>query len=226
MKSQGLLKNVDSYDVDDLLVKVEKSFDIKFGKTELVNIATFGELCDHIAGKIELDHSDDCTTRQAFYKLREAISSTLGIDNRSISPDLPLTDLLPRQNRCAKIAELENHLGFKLNILRPPQWVIYTFLTFCLASLALIIFTSWQVVGVSGLVISIGGLWLARKIGNEFDVRTAGQVVEKMARENYLRSRRNPTTFNRNEIEKVLADLFSNDLGLDRSLFEREARFV
>lgn len=73
---------------------------------------------------------------------------------------------------------------------------------------------------------SIAGLWLANKIGNELDLQTVGQVAEKMTRENYIKSRRNSKTFNKNEIEKVLTDWFSNDLYLDKSKLTREAKFV
>ena len=47
-----------------------------------------------------------------------------------------------------------------------------------------------------------------------------------MTRENYLKSRRNSKTFNKNEIEKVLTDWFSNDLDLDKSKLTRDAKFV
>jgi len=36
------LKNIDSEDIEDLLLKVETSFDIKFLDEELVHITTFG----------------------------------------------------------------------------------------------------------------------------------------------------------------------------------------
>jgi len=218
------LKNIDPDDISDLLVKVEKSFDIKFGDTELMHISTFGELCDHIANKIQLDNSDDCTSQQAFYKLRDTISSTLQIDNKSISTNFSLADLLPRQSRRSKINALEKQLGFKLNILRPPQWVTGTLVIILLASLVGLFFY-WQI-GLSGLVFSIAGFWSANKIGNELDLQTVGQVAEKMTRENYLKSRRNPKTFSKKEIEKVLTDWFSNDLDLDKSKLTREAKFV
>jgi hypothetical protein len=218
------LKNIDPDDISDLLVKVEKSFDIKFGDTELMHISTFGELCDHIANKIQLDNSNDCTSQQAFYKIRDAISSTLQIDNKTISTDFALVDLLPRQSRRSRTKKLEKHLGFKLNILRPPHWVIGTLIIIFLASLIGLYF-NWQI-GLFGLVFSIAGLWFANKIGNELDLQTVGQVAEKMARENYLKSRRNSKTFNKNEIEKVLTEWFSNDLDLDKSKLTREAKFV
>jgi hypothetical protein len=218
------LNNIDYEDIEDLLAKVETSFDIKFVGDELVHITTFGQLCDHIANKIHLENSDDCTNQQAFYKLRSAISSTLQIENKTISTDFLLADLLPRQSRRSRIKKLEKQLGFKLNILRPPQWVTGILLIILLSSLVGLFF-NWQI-GLSGLVFSIAGFWFANKIGNELDLKTVGQVAEKMTRENYLKSRRNPKTFNKNEIEKVLTDWFSNDLDLDKSKLTREGKFV
>ena len=218
------LKNIDTEDIEDLLAKVETSFDIKFVGDELVHITTFGQLCDHITNKIQLDNSDDCTSQQAFYKLREAISTTLQIDNKRISIDFSLTDILPRKSRRSKTKKLEMHLGFKLNILRPPHWVTGTLAILLITSIVGLYF-NWQI-GLLGVVFSIAGFWFANKIGNELDLETVGQVAEKMTRENYLKSRRNPKTFNRSEIEKVLTDWFSNDLYIDKSKLTREANFV
>lgn len=218
------LKNIDSEDIEDLLVKVENSFDIKFVGDELIHITTFGQLCDHIANKIQLENSDDCTSQQAFYKLRDAISSTLQIDNKTISTDFPLVNLLPRKNRRRGTKKLEKHLGFKLNILRPPRWVTWTLVILLLASIGGLFF-NWQI-GLLGLLVSVAGLWFSNQIGNELDLQTVGQVAEKMTRENYLKSRRNSKTFNKNEIEKVLTDWFSDDLYIDKNKLTRDAKFV
>jgi len=218
------LKNIDPEDIEDLLVKVETSFDIKFVGDELVHITTFGQLCDHITNKIQLDNSDDCTSQQAFYKLRDAISSILQIYNKTISTNFPLADLLPRKSRRSRTKKMEKQLGFKLNILRPPHWVTGTLAILLLASLVGL-FINWQI-GLLGLAVSIVGLWFANKIGNVLDLQTVGQVAEKITRENYLKSRRNSKTFNKNEIEKVLTDWFSDDLDLDKSKLTREAKFV
>ncbi len=218
------LKDIDSEDLGDLLVKVEASFNIKFVGDELAHITTFGQLCDHISNKIQLDNSGDCTSQQAFYKLRDTISSTLQIDNKTISTEFPLADLLPRYSRRSRIKKLEKHLGFKLNILRPPRWVTRTLLIILLASIVGIFF-NWQF-GLAGLALSIAGLWYANKFGNELDVKTVGQVAEKMTRENYLKSSRNPNTFNKKEIEKVLIDWFSNYFDIDKSKLTKDAKFL
>jgi hypothetical protein len=218
------LKNIDPDDISDLLIKVENSFNIKFNDTELTHISMFGELCDHIANKIQLDHADDCTSQQAFYKLRDAISLILQIDKKRISTNHSLADFLPRKNRRLRTQKLEEQLGFKLNILRPPHWVTGTLSIISLASFVGL-FLNWQI-GLFGLVFSIAGFWLTSKIGNELDLQTVGQVAEKMTRENYLKSRRNSNTFNKKEIEKVLTEWFSYDLCLDKSELNRESKFI
>lgn len=218
------LQNIDPEDLDDLLVKVEKSFDIKFGDTELMSIKTFGEFCDLIVNKIQLDNSDDCTSQQAFYKLRDAISSVLQVESKTISPDFSLAVLLPRKTRRSKTKRIENQLGFKLNLLRPPHWVSGILGILLLAAIAGLFF-HWQT-GVIGVAFSIAGFWLANKTGNELDMQTVGQVAEKMTRENYLKSRGNPGTINKKEIEKVLTEWFSDYLFLDKSEFKKEEKFV
>ena len=218
------IEDLDSEEAGFLIEKIEKSFDIKFSETELMHINTLGELCDFIASKIQLDNSDDCTTQQAFYKLRDAITTIFNIDYKTITTDSPLNKILPRQNRRKKINDLEKYLNIQLNILRPPHWITITLLILLLSSIVGL-FLNWQFCFL-GLCVSFGGLWFSNKIGNELEIQTVGQLAEKMTRENYLKSRRNPKTVNKNEIEKLLIDWFSNDLGLEKSNLTRDAKFI
>lgn len=218
------LKNINPEDISDVLIKIEKSFGFNFGENELMYITTFGELCDHITNKIQLDNSDDCTSQQAFYKLRNAILSILQIDNKTISTDLLLTDVLPKPNRRSRIKELEKILGFQLNILRPPHWVTGTLMIIFLVALGGLYF-NWQM-GLLGIILSLSGSWFANKTGNEFNLQTVGQVAKKMTKENYLKSRRNPKTFNKGEIETIVTNWFSSELTLDKNKLTRDAKFA
>lgn len=215
------LKNIDSEEIEYLLVEVEQSFGIKFIENELAHIKTFGELCDHITNKIELENSDDCTSQQAFYKIREAISTTLQIENKIITPNFPLVKILPRHKRRSTIKKLENHLGFKLKILRPPHLIMGILSIIFLASLIGGYF-NWRI-GLLGIIFSYNGFWISVRIGNELDLKTVGEVAEKMTRENYLKSRRNQNTFNKNEIEKVLTNWFSVYFDIEKRHLTREA---
>ena len=219
-----ILENTDREDVEDLLLKVESSFGIKLAENELGHVKTFGQFCDYIADKIQLDNSNDCTTQQAFYKLRCAVSTTLQFDKSKITPNLDLDELLPRENRKTLVKNLESELDFRLDILSPPNWIVSTLLVLLLCSLVGL-FIKWQF-GLLGLLISICGFWVSAKLGNELNFQTLGQIAEKMTRDNYLKARRNSKTFNKSEIEKVLTDLFVTDLYLDKSLLTRNSTFA
>jgi len=218
------LENIDPEDIEDLLRKIELSFEIRFADNELKEIATFGELCDHISNRIRLENIGDCTSQQAFYKLRDAITASLPFDAKTISPDFPLKILLPQESRRSKVRKLESHLGFKLNILRPPNWLTNTLYILFLVSFGWL-FVDWQS-ALAGFALSVIGVRLANKMGNELDLQTVGQVAEKMTREYYLKSRRNPKTFNKKEVEKVLRDWFSKELYLEKGELTREANLV
>ncbi len=217
------LRNTDLEDIEDLLVKVEKSFNITFAERELVHIKTFGEMCDYIAAKIELDNVNDCTTQQAFYKLRDAIMQIMQIDKNTLAPSLELVKILPRRNRRFLISKIEEQLNVKLELLGPPQWVISLLIGVVLVSLVGL-FIKWEL-GLLGLGLTFFGFWFSAKVGNELDLQTLGQVAEKMTRDNYMKARRNSNTWNKAEVEKVLIDLFATDLSLDKSTLTREAAF-
>jgi acyl carrier protein len=216
------LSNYSSEDIEDVLKLVEKSFNIKFASKELFHIVTFGELCDHISNKLTVENSDDCTTQQAFYKLRTSIVSVTNYS--TITSDTLLEDIFPRGDRLLKIEKIEEDLGFNLSILRPPHFISIILISALLISLGALFF-DWPT-GLSGLLFSVVGLWIANKIGKELDLQTVGQLVKKIIRENYLKSRRNSNTFNKTEIERVLIDLFSDKLDLDKSQLTREAKIA
>lgn len=218
------LTNIDSDDLEDLLGKIETSFGIRFFDNELVDIITFGQLCEHIANKIEFNNVDDCTSQQAFYKLREAIFFTLNVEDKTILPSLRLADILPRKSRRTNINKLEDYLGFKLNILRPPNWLISTLTLMSLASI--IGFFIQPQIGLLAILLSFVGFRLANRFENELELETIGDLSKRMTRENYLKSRRNPDTINKSEIEKILTEWFSNYFDIDKSKLTREATFV
>jgi len=218
------LKNVDSEDLGDVLGKIEKSFDFKFEGAELKDVKTFGELCDIITNKIQGNNiDDDCTTQQAFYKLRNAIAQILFVDKYSITPNTDLRLLFPKHHRRQKIKDLDSNIGFETDILRPKHWIPSTLVLIILASfVGLFIF--WKV-ALPCLVLSVAGIKLAYKIGSEFDLQNVGQVAEKNTREHYLKARRNSSTVNRNEVIQKIKELFRKDLD-DELVLERESTFI
>ncbi len=217
------LNNVDPEDIGDVLAKIQRSFNIKFDSEGLQNVDTFGALCDLIINKINLDHSESCTTQQAFYKLRNAIATASGTEKCTIKPQTKLSIIFPRDNRLQTISEIESELGFKINLLQPRQWIIGLFVLTFTASI-IECFYNWRV-GVAGLVASIISLKLAGKFGKEIHLKTVGDLAGKISKESYLKSRNNSGTINKNEIEQKVRELFTNDLNLKPIVLTRKSPF-
>lgn len=213
---------IDSEDLEDMLLKIEDSFDIRFETNELAHVRTYGEFCDAIIDKISLGHSEDCTTQQAFYKLREAITKSTETEKKEITPTTELAEIFPRKTRKNQIKTFEKNLGFKLSILRPPHFVTGFLVILLLASL-ITLFIEWQY-GLIVLGLAIGGIWISNKLGNELNIKTVRELSEKMTRENYVISRRNSKTINKNELDKILENWFVDFLGVRKSDLTREAQ--
>jgi hypothetical protein len=215
------LKNIDPDDISDVLVKIEKSFGLTLRIGTFKNARTFGDICDIISSLVELEHADDCTTQQAFYKIRESIAKIQRLEKNTITPNSDLEGLIPRKGRRHKILQIRKESGLSLNILEPKEWIKIILLLGLLASLVELFF-NWKY-GLLCLGTIIFGFQLASWLGNEFRVKTVGDVATMAARENYIKSRRNPKTVNRLEVVEKIKELFSRDLDLDPSVLTREA---
>ncbi len=217
------LNSVDPEDIGYVLTKIQRSFNIKLDNEGLGDVDTFGDLCEAIINKISLEHEDTCTTQHAFYMLRNAIAAVMNIDKCSITPQTRLSKILPKENRLQLIAEIENELGFKTNLLQPKQWIV-TLFGLTLISSFIICFYNWPI-GIAGLLSSGISLKLAGKFGKEMHLKTVGDLANKISRESYLRSRRNSCTINKNEVEQKVRELFINELKLEPIVLTRKSRF-
>jgi hypothetical protein len=216
------LRNIDPDDISFLLLDIEKSFGFRFGKTSLEHVKTFGELCDIIADKLHERDVYDCTTQQAFYKLREALTATLGVDGSSITPDIGLLTLIPRHQTRQKVMEINKLLGVKVINLNIKTWLVNVLLAGGLVSMFAFFF-NWRLALSGFCAIITAAMVTKRFFAAEMEPVTVGQLAEKFSREHYLKARRNPDTVNRREVEQKIIQLFSDKLGLDTSVLTREA---
>ncbi len=215
------LRDIDPEDLEEVLFKIEKSFDIRFEANELKYIDTFGGLCDHIKDKFDGQSSDDCTGQQAFYKLRDALVRFGQVDIDRIKPELALTELFPKEDRKTRVKELESVLKFKLDILGPSRILSNSLQVLLIGALIVLCF-KWKI-GLPVFILLVISLKLAFRFGKELQVETVRELVEKMTRDNYIKSRRDNNNYNLKEINKVLIDLFSNALGIDKSNLKAES---
>jgi hypothetical protein len=215
------LDNIDPEDFGDTLLKLEKSFGVKFADNSMKDAKTFGDICDII--EIQLNHTDkdDCTTQQAFYKVRKAIGLTQNLEERNIELQTKLEDIFPRSNRRKNIKQFQQAIGFSVDILSMKSWLGWTLAAGFIVSLIAFYF-SWQY-AVAGLTFFTLATWTASKFSKELDISTVRELTEKISREHYLLSRRESGTMNRNEIVKTIQNVFIADHLIDREQLTREA---
>ena len=208
------LDNIDPEDFGDTLLKLEKSFGLKFAENSMKDAKTFGDICDIIESHINLTDKHDCTTQQSFYKIRKAISLTQNFNERNIEPQTNLADIFPRSNRRQNINHFQKALGFSVDILTMKTWLAVTiFIGFVLSLIAF--FFSWQI-AVSGLTVFTLFTWTVSKFSKELEISTVGELTEKISRENYSLARRHSETVNRKEIVKTIQDVFIADHDIER----------
>ncbi|WP_375416117.1 hypothetical protein [uncultured Hymenobacter sp.] len=218
------LNETDTEDLEDVIGMIEKSFGFSFEASELREVGTFGKLCDAVLAKIELAPADDCTSQQAFYQLRRALSSHLA--PATITPTTRLADLLPasRRQRQQITDSIEATLGVKPSFIGPSDTTVMVLVLAGLASLAA--FFAGPGVGFSAILLVIAGAEAASKFGNTLQSATIREVVEKMTCQHYLKFRRHPTTVNRTEIVPHIQALFRYKLDIMPADLTRDASWL
>ncbi|MCC8410554.1 hypothetical protein LJ707_16545 [Mucilaginibacter sp. UR6-1] len=217
------LKNVDPDEIHDVIEKIERSFGITFIPGDFENTRTIGDLCNLVHSKLKLEHNDACTTQHAFYMLRNAITASTTIDRCAINTNTCLKDVFPEEERLQLVADMEHEMGLRLNVLQPKQSIVIALMALFALSLVIAYFN--LIIGMAGLVAFAAGLLIAIKRGKQLAVKTVGQLAEKIAREHYLKCRRDAATVNRKEVNQKIRELFQHDLDLDASVLKSGASF-
>ncbi|WP_136482342.1 hypothetical protein [Cognatitamlana onchidii] len=213
------LENIDLGDLEDVVMKLEDSFEVQLTGIDILKINNFGELTDIIKEKIVFESEENCTSQQAFYKLRSVIEKEFGIEN--LNPKSKLSEIFPKKERLLKIKLIEEKLDFKLKITQPKS-IFLKFFTYLLLVSLLFFIINYKIASIL-FITSIIGIWTLYKFGKELNINTFGELAEKMKRENYSKVRRNKNSINKKEIEKIIIDTFSIELDLDKTKLTRNA---
>lgn len=215
------IENIDPEDFEDIILKIEKSFNINFQRDAFKEATTFGHFCDVIERQISFDHIDDCTLQQAFNKIRKSICDTQTTRKEHIYLDAKLADLFPRIHRRKAVGIFETELGFDVGLMTIRSWLETLIITSFAVSL-LLFFVSWQA-AICGLLLSVLITWLAAKFPTEIKPITVRQLTEKISRDHYQQVRRNPGTVNKKEIRHIIEKIFIEDEGIDKDYVTRDA---
>jgi hypothetical protein len=214
-------------DFYDFICTVEMSLGIVFHKQDNVVFRNLGDIIELSLSKLSGKNSQECTSQQAFYKLRQAIRLTKR-QNLFIERATRLSDLFPQKLRRKEIKEIENRLSVSLGVLSINDWVASVLAVFFLLSTALCFAN--MLYGILTFGLTVAGCWGAGRLKNELIDMTIEELVRKMVRENYKRCRRDEKTFNAVEVEKIIVEIFAEvccaDLNITSNMLSRETKFV
>ena len=200
--------------IEDCISEIEKMYNFKFENNELESVKSFEEFCNLIIEKIDSKNVESCTSQQAFYKLRKSLIETKIIEKENLKTETELKILFPRKSRKVLIGKVENEIKFKLNILKAPDFVTIPLLIIGIVSFVLLFF--YFKIAVLGISVSVFGFYLCKWFGNELNVKTVKELVEKITGENYLSVRSLKNTINKKELKEVITSWIAENAGIER----------
>lgn len=198
------------------LQNIERTFNIKLKSDALKNVVSVDDLCDAICDEIKHSHAEGCTTQQAFYKFRNAFMAVSPCRKSEITPACKVKTIFPCDNRAEMIERVEAELGLKINILQPKPWIFATLAL--LLALSVVACYMYGLIGVTGIIIAAVGYKFSARFCSELNVKTVGDLIAKIVRDNNLKGRRGSAPVNRKEVEQKVRQLFKNNKHLEAVL--------
>jgi hypothetical protein len=223
MKAERIynLETIELQDIENTLINLEKSFGIHILSSAFEKVKTFGDICQVFEKNIQYKHEDSCTTQQAFYKIRNAITISQKIDRKNISPGTRLDEIFPKIGRRKKLRAFQKELAIPAISLTMKTWLLLFIIAGFLISLAAFFF-NWKF-ALTGILSFLIFNWVATKLQQEIDSISIGELARKIARELYIKARRNQNTVNKNEVLKVIQCNFISDHDLKLADLQQDA---
>lgn len=98
----------------ELVMEIEKAFDISIPDQEAEKIRTVGDLHNTVWSHLTERHSSRCNSQILFYKLRKNLADNFGIEKQSFKTDTLLNTVFPQNDRRNRYTDFENALNLKL----------------------------------------------------------------------------------------------------------------
>jgi len=98
----------------ELLMEVEKAFDIRIPDSEAEKIRTVGDFHNTVWHHLTERHSSRCNSQILFYKLRKNFADSFGIEKKTFKKDTILNNNVPQNDRRNNYLDLGNTLNLKL----------------------------------------------------------------------------------------------------------------
>ncbi len=102
-------------DIVEFVMGVEEAFGVRIPDDTTATLTTPRMLINYLHGQLPKRAESRCLSQQAFYAVRRAMASRLGLPRSQLRPGTELLAVLPPANAQAAWAEVGESLGY-------PQW--------------------------------------------------------------------------------------------------------
>jgi acyl carrier protein len=212
----GLFSDTDSEDVGDLFENIQLSYGFTFKPDELGKVKTFGDLCDLVIRGSDCTHVNDCTSQQAFYKVRKILVNALNVEKDKITPSTTLQVLTGSSVNIATFYYLDQQLADPTAKFRSYAWQMKLHRIFLFATVILAIALKNMYGAIFVSVVAVGLLLRLIDIWN-LSRQTIGQMAQRLSIKRYKLMRSDPGTINKDEVIDNLKFMIIDSLCLDIS---------
>lgn len=98
-------------DTVEILIAVERNFDMRISDEEARKIVTVRDMIDLVYSRVRDADTKVCRTQRAFYRVRNAVGKELGLDRARIRPATRLERLIPIDRRREVWEKLQRAIG-------------------------------------------------------------------------------------------------------------------
>jgi hypothetical protein len=215
---------IHSDESDEFIGRLTQSFGLNTVELGLRSGMTFQELIDNIFSKVDRQPADDCTSQIVFYQVRQIMIQELGFDRESINGNAPLKDLFPNRNRKNILGIIGGKLGIRINYFQPPAWFQLASAAVLISSLVLLFFN--VSIGLSILIGTLLLVFIAHKAGTSLPMKTLGELVERITRDNLIKLRSDRKSINPKEIRMTVIKLIDDLHALDKLEVHSEQKII
>ncbi|HUY88225.1 MAG TPA: hypothetical protein VMV10_05800 [Pirellulales bacterium] len=223
-------------DLVELVIEVERTFDIKISDKDAGEITTVGELFEYVVAKTA-GRQPACLSSFSFYRLRGALVAVAGISRKALRPRSELAPLFPDGRRRRDWRRLAKVTRLRLPELKRPLWLTILLAVLSLGIAGHALWLGWPRFGFRVAAFIAIGAWAATAFAAcklsapwaiEFDAasRTLGGLTTTVMARNYAALCANRYQGTLAEIWATLVALVSEQLGVDPGRVTLEARFV
>jgi acyl carrier protein len=221
----------------DLILEIEKCFDITIPDQEAEKITTIGKMYDAVWQHLEGKSSNKCNSQILFYRLRKSAAEIFNFPKQQFLLDAVPEDVFPKENRREIYKEFGNINNLFLpDLLLAKPWSVFLKGFGVVTILGTLFYAIISVIFYDNsncfFLLPICGLLLTSLLSKAVDTKriiisenTVRIFVEKTLVLNYEKlSKENG--YNRKEVEMIINQIIVDKIGVDEDEISPEKNFA